>query len=70
MNADSLRTLFQQVKQGNITPDDAVQKLADGEEPMSEARLVEAVREQWGIPNLDVERINVMNWKMSAQVAQ
>ncbi|MET0450766.1 MAG: FAD-dependent monooxygenase [Mycobacterium sp.] len=48
----------------------SVQKLADGEEPMSEARLVEAVREQWGMPDLDVERINVMNWKMSAQVAQ
>lgn len=47
-----------------------VQKLRDGEEPMSEARLIEAVREQWGLPKLHVERINVMNWKMSAQVAQ
>lgn len=48
----------------------AVQKLRDGEAPMTEARLVEMVREQWGIPDLDVERINVMNWKLSAQVAQ
>jgi tetracenomycin A2 monooxygenase-dioxygenase len=48
----------------------AVQKLRDGQAPMSEARLVESVREQWGIPDLPVERINVMNWKMSAQVAQ
>lgn len=48
----------------------SVQKLRDGEEPMSEARLIEAVREQWGLPDLHVERINVMNWKMSAQVAQ
>jgi 2-polyprenyl-6-methoxyphenol hydroxylase-like FAD-dependent oxidoreductase len=47
-----------------------VQKLRDGEEPMSEDRLIEAVREQWGLPDLQVERINVMNWKMSAQVAQ
>ncbi|MGV9798133.1 FAD-dependent monooxygenase [Mycobacterium sp. NPDC003449] len=47
-----------------------VQKLRDGEQPMSEARLIEAVREQWGLPDLPVERINVMNWKMSAQVAQ
>jgi NCAIR mutase (PurE)-related protein len=27
MNADTIRALFQQVKQGDITPDDAVQKL-------------------------------------------
>lgn len=47
-----------------------VQKLRDGEEPMPEARLIEAVREQWGLPDLQVERINVMNWKMSAQVAR
>ncbi|MFE5701979.1 FAD-dependent monooxygenase [Rhodococcus koreensis] len=48
----------------------AVQKLRDGEEPISEARLIEMVREQWGIPDLDVKRINVMNWKLSAQVAK
>ncbi|WP_420806259.1 FAD-dependent monooxygenase [Sciscionella marina] len=43
----------------------AVQKLRDGEQ-----QLVELVREQWELPDLKVERINVMNWRMSARVAQ
>ncbi|MDN3057010.1 FAD-dependent monooxygenase [Streptomyces sp. SRF1] len=48
----------------------AVQKLEMGEEPISEERLIELVREYWEIPDLHVERINVMNWRMSAQVAK
>jgi tetracenomycin A2 monooxygenase-dioxygenase len=48
----------------------AVQKLREGEEPLSEERLVEEVRDQWQLPGLKVERVNVMNWRMSAQVAQ
>ncbi|MGW4591360.1 FAD-dependent monooxygenase [Amycolatopsis thermoflava] len=48
----------------------AVQKLREGEEPLSEERLIQDVREQWEMPDLKVERINVMTWRMSAQVAQ
>ncbi|WP_236795656.1 FAD-dependent monooxygenase [Amycolatopsis sp. GM8] len=48
----------------------AVQKLADGEVPFSEEHLVQLVREQWEMPDLEVERINVLNWTMSAQVAR
>lgn len=48
----------------------AVQKLRDGEQPMSEEKLIAFVREIWEIPELPVQRINVMNWHMSAQVAR
>ncbi|MTD54304.1 FAD-dependent monooxygenase [Amycolatopsis pithecellobii] len=48
----------------------AVQKLREGEEPLSEESLIETVREQWEMPDLEVKRINVLTWRMSAQVAQ
>ncbi|GGJ06333.1 FAD-dependent monooxygenase [Streptomyces brasiliensis] len=42
----------------------------DWTEPFSEQQLIELVREYWEIPDLEVELINTMPWRMSAQVAE
>lgn len=47
-----------------------MQRLAEGEEPFGEEELVRLARRYWAMPDLDVRRINVVTWRMSAQVAE
>lgn len=57
-SADGSRFLYQQ----RLEPFDG--------EALTERELVEFMREAWEMPELDVERINVNYWRMSAQVAE
>ncbi|MFD2157172.1 MULTISPECIES: FAD-dependent monooxygenase [Rhodococcus] len=47
-----------------------LEKLKEGQEPLTEQQLIALVRDYWEIPDLKVELINVMPWRMSAQVAK
>ncbi|MDN5918290.1 MAG: FAD-dependent monooxygenase [Pseudonocardia sp.] len=47
-----------------------MQRLSEDEEPMTADAVVALLREQWAMPELEVELINVMPWRISAQVAE
>ncbi len=46
-----------------------VHYLTDDEQPLTDEQVVSVVRAHWGIPDLDVEIINMMRWRMQARLA-